>query len=202
MVPLFLKSFDEKTLTKSIYSRLFALSYYCMCKKVFAHANNIYEIDVSFFVKAGVKTLILDLDNTLDSYRLYHPSPRAYELMDKLHAAGINTVIISNNRGKRVSSYANDLKIPYIWSARKPFPGKIKKFIKDNNLNKEEVMLVGDQLMTDVTAANKAKIRVVLTEKLVKEDQWTTHINRIFDRPIRFIMRKRGKLPDWRTIYG
>ena len=53
--------------------------------------------------------------------------------------------------------------------------------------------------MTDVIAARGAKIRVVLTEKVVKEDQWTTHINRIFDRPIRRHLRKKGKLVDWRN---
>ena len=63
----------------------------------------------------------------------------------------------------------------------------------------DDVMLVGDQMMTDVLAARGAKIRVVLTEKIVKEDQWTTHINRIFDRPIRKYHRKRDNLIDWRN---
>ena len=173
-----------------------------MSFKVFAHAINIYDIDIEFFLKCGVKTLMMDLDNTLDSYRLFHPTDKARELVKKIIDAGINPVIISNNRGKRVSSYANDLNVPFIWSARKPFAGKILKYIKEHNLNKDEVMFVGDQLITDVIAANRAKIRIVLTEKLVKEDQWTTHINRIFDRPIRKRMRKKGKLPDWRTIHG
>ena len=65
-----------------------------------------------------------------------------------------------------------------------------------------EVMLVGDQLITDVLAARGAHIRVLLTEKVVKEDQWTTHINRLLDRPIRKHLNKKGKLPDWRTKYG
>ena len=74
----------------------------------------------------------------------------------------------------------------------------IKKFIKDNNIDINKTMLVGDQLITDVLMANNAKLRVLLTEKLVKEDQWTTHINRIFDRPIRRYLAKKGKLVDWR----
>ena len=39
----------------------------------FAHAKSIYEIDPEFFKKQGVKTLFIDLDNTLDSYRAFHP---------------------------------------------------------------------------------------------------------------------------------
>ena len=70
------------------------------------------------------------------------------------------------------------------------------------NYKPEETMLVGDQLMTDVLAGRGAHIRVMLTEKVVKEDQFTTHFNRLLDRPIRKHLKKKGKLPDWRTKYG
>ena len=72
--------------------------------------------------------------------------------------------------------------------------------INKRGLKKEEVMLVGDQMMTDVIAARGAKIRVVLTEKVVKEDQWTTHFNRLFDRPMRKHLAKKGELIDWREL--
>lgn len=164
----------------------------------FAVAENIYEIDVSFFIKHNVKTLLCDLDNTLDSFRLLKPLGHAFELKERLQKHGINMVVISNNRGPRVSSYANALEVPYINSARKPFAGKILKFIKDNNLNKDEVMFIGDQMITDVKAAYRAGIKVVLCNKLVKEDQWTTHINRIFGRFIRRYHEKHHNLINWR----
>ena len=168
----------------------------------FAHAQSIFEIPVDFYQKQGVKTLLIDLDNTLDSYRLSIPTKRAVDLIQSLKEIGLNIVIVSNNRGKRVKSYAQALDVPCINSTRKPFSYKIKRFLKENNYLPDETMLVGDQMMTDVLAAKGAHIRVVLTEKIVKEDQWTTHINRLFDRPIRNHLRKKGKLPDWRTKYG
>jgi len=63
-------------------------------------------------------------------------------------------------------------------------------------------MLVGDQLITDVLAGRGAHIRVILTEKIVKEDQWTTRFNRLLDYPIRRYLSKKGLLPDWRNKYG
>ena len=164
----------------------------------FAHANTIYEINPEFFLKNGVKTLFIDLDNTLDSYKAMHPKEHSVAYINRLKEAGINPVVISNNRGKRVSSYAAGLDVEFINSARKPFAFKIKKEIAKRNLTNDDVMLVGDQMMTDVLAAHNAKIRVVLTEKIVKEDQWTTHINRIFGRIIRKYHRKKGNLVDWR----
>lgn len=168
----------------------------------FAHAKSIYEIDLDFFKKMGVEVLFIDLDNTLDSYKLYHPTDRARKLISDILAKGIRPVIVSNNSGKRVSTYANDLGVEFLNSCAKPFPHKINRFIKDNNLDRSKVMLVGDQMMTDVAAGNNAKIRVILTDKIVKEDQWTTHINRIFGRPIRKYQTKKGRMPDWRTFYG
>ena len=165
----------------------------------FAHAQSIYEIEVSFFVKQRVKTLFVDLDNTLDSYRATEPKERTVNYIKSLREAGINPVIISNNKAKRVCVYADKLGVEYLPSARKPFSKKLKAEIAKRGLTNDEVMLVGDQMMTDVLAAHGAKIRVVLTEKVVKEDQWTTHINRLMDRPIRRYHRRKGNLIDWRN---
>lgn len=168
----------------------------------FATATSIYDIDIKFFIDNGVKVLLMDLDNTLDSYRLYHPTPRAIELIQKIRDANILPVIISNNRGKRVRTYANDLNVEYINSAAKPFAFKINKFIEKHGWDKKDLMLVGDQMITDVAAGNRAGLRVILTDKIVKEDQWTTRFNRIFGRRIRKHHMKKGYLVDWRTKYG
>ncbi len=164
----------------------------------FAHASSIYEIDPEFFKRNGVKTLFIDLDNTLDSYKAKTPLEKTINYVNSLKAIDITPVIISNNRPERVCEYADALGVEYLASARKPFSKRIKRELEKRNLKPEDVMLVGDQMMTDVQAARGAKIRVVLTEKVVKEDQWTTHINRVFDRPIRRYHRKRGNLKDWR----
>ena len=164
----------------------------------FAHAQSIYEIEYDFFKRNGVKTLFIDLDNTLDSYKAKEPKERTINLVKGLKKIGITPVIISNNKAHRVCGYADKLGIDYLPSARKPFSRKIKEELARRVLKPDEVMLVGDQMMTDVLAAKGAGIRVVLTEKVVKEDQWTTHINRIFDRPIRRYHRKRNNLVDWR----
>ena len=168
----------------------------------FAVANSIYEIDIDFFKQQGVKILVMDLDNTLDSYKLYHPTPRAIDYIQRVQDAGILPVIISNNRGKRVRTYANDLKLTYIHSAAKPFGFRIRKFIKEHGWDVKDIMFVGDQMVTDVAAAKRVGARVILTDKIVKEDQWTTRFNRIFGRMIRKYHKKRGNLIDWRTIYG
>jgi len=175
-----------------------------MCKAFipFGHAQSIYDIPIDFYKKLGITVLMTDLDNTLDSYKLFTPTERAVKLIAELKAANIRPIVVSNNKGKRVKSYADALNVEYINSAHKPFPKVINRMIEEKNINRDELLFIGDQMMTDVLATHFAHVRMILTEKIVKEDQWTTHINRLMDRPIRHHLRKKNKLRDWREIYG
>ena len=67
----------------------------------FAHAQSIYGIDPSFFKKNGVKTLFIDLDNTLDSYKARTPNEKTINLINSIKDTGITPVIISNKRTGR-----------------------------------------------------------------------------------------------------
>ncbi|MDY5669861.1 MAG: YqeG family HAD IIIA-type phosphatase [Bacilli bacterium] len=163
----------------------------------YAHAKNIYEIDICFFVSLHIKYLLVDLDNTLDSYKTLVPSDRAIHLKNELLKYNIEMIIVSNNTGKRVSTYANKLGVKYVNSIGKPFARGINKLIKQLNVDKNEVMLVGDQLMTDIAAANRAKIKSIYVEKLVKEDQITTRFNRMFERIVKRRLEKNKLFKEW-----
>ena len=93
----------------------------------FAHAQSIYEIDIDFFKQSNVTLLLIDLDNTLDSYRLHEPTERAINLIKKIKEAGITPIVVSNNTAKRVGHYAESLEVDFLSSAHKPFSKRIKK---------------------------------------------------------------------------
>ncbi len=165
------------------------------------HATSIYEVPSDFYEKLGIKHLLIDLDNTLGSYRDTHPSRQACELVATLCRAGYHVIIISNNKGPRVSRYASELGVPYLSSARKPFKRRLLAFLVKQKFELAKTMLIGDQLLTDTLAAHRLGIRVLLTEKLVSEDQWTTRFNRLIDRPLRQYLRKKHRLTSWRQAY-
>lgn len=166
----------------------------------FAHAQSIFEIDVSFYKNLGVKFLLLDLDNTLDSYKTELPSKRVVDLKEDLLMEGIEIIITSNNTGKRVTKYAKALGVRFMSKLCKPFSKRLLKKLKVLKIDRNEVILIGDQIVTDISCANGAKIKSVLTEKLVPEDQPTTRFNRLFDNPLRKKLNKKHLLKDWREI--
>lgn len=166
----------------------------------FAHAQSIFEIDVSFYKNLGVKFILVDLDNTLDSYKTELPSKKVVELKEDLLMEGIEMIITSNNTGKRVTKYAKALGVRFMSQVGKPFSKKLLRKLKVLRINKDEVILIGDQIVTDISCANGAKIKNVLTEKLVEEDQPTTRFNRLFDNPLRKKLNKKHLLKDWRQF--
>ena len=182
----------------SIIYRIFDYNI-CMLKRYipYVHAKSIYDVNVNYFLKENIKVLLLDLDNTLDSYLTKEPTEKAIELKNKLQRANIRLFIVSNNTGKRVRRYANALGIEYRNSIGKPFAFGLNRLIKDYGFNKDEVMLVGDQLITDIAAGNRAKIKTMYTDKVVDEDQITTRFNRIFEKPKRRRLFKKGLIKEW-----
>lgn len=164
------------------------------------YAKNIFEIPVSFLSSIGIKYLFCDLDNTLDAFDVLVPSERVIELKKRLQQAEIEMFIISNNSSKRVKDYADYLGVKFLSSTHKPFKKRLCRFMKEQNVDKSQAMLIGDQLLTDVMCAKNSKIRVCLTDRIVKREQFTTHFNRLIDRPIRAMIRK--KLKKREVPYG
>ena len=158
------------------------------------HAENIYKIDPSFFVKNNIKYVFSDLDNTLDAFDVLTPSKEAYDLVKKLIKNGIELIILSNNHSDRVINYSKDLGVKCLHSARKPFKRKLLNYIKSNNIDLNGVIIIGDQTITDIWCANNAKIKSILVDKLVERDQKTTKFNRFFDKRIRKSLKKKNLL--------
>lgn len=165
------------------------------------YAKSIFDIPVSFYVKEKFTHVISDLDNTLDAFDCLSPSPRVIELNERLKKAGIKLIVITNNTEKRIKDYATTLGVNYLYSARKPFSGKIKNFLKLHGIDSSKVVLIGDQLLTDVKCAKNGNFKVVLTEPIVKKDQWTTKFNRLIDRPLRKRYAKKGLLKALEVDY-
>lgn len=161
------------------------------------YAKHLYTVTPAFFKEIGIETLVLDLDNTLASYRELTASKETLAYLDALKKTGLTLFLVSNNKGQRVQTYATSAGLLYLAGARKPLTKRLRTFLKNKNVNLNTVMMVGDQLLTDVFCANNLGVKILLTDPLVKEDQWTTHFNRLLDRPIRKRLKAKNKLKEW-----
>lgn len=141
-------------------------------------AKDIYSVPTSFYKEQGIKNLLIDLDNTLAPYYEKDPSASTKAFIDKLKNEGFKVFIASNNTGKRVKRFSRSLQVPCASSLRKPFAFKLKKLLIRYNLKRDETLLLGDQVYTDVPTGKKSGIRVLLFHPLVEKDQIFTYFNR------------------------
>lgn len=162
------------------------------------YAHSIFEIDIDFYVRNNIKYVLTDLDNTLDAYDELVPSKRVVSLKNNFDNAGIELIIVSNNKAKRKEIYCNRLGIKGFFSCRKPWTKKILNYLDMLNIKKEDCILIGDQILTDVGCGKGAGIKVCLTEPITKKDQWTTKFNRLIDKPIRKHLHNIGYLEEKR----
>ena len=168
----------------------------------FAHAKCVYDINPDFFKKMNVKYIFLDLDNTLATHKTLVPSKETLSYIKKLKENDLIPIIISNNKESRVKTFADKCDVNYIYKTCKPYTFKLNKFLKVNNISKEYVIMIGDQLLTDIKCANRLGVKSVLTEKLWSGDQLITKFTRWLDTIKRNKLKKDNQLIDWEVIYG
>lgn len=155
-------------------------------------AKSIYDIPVSFYKENNIKIVLSDLDNTLDAFNVKEPSQRTFDLVKELNEAGITIMIASNNTSKRVHDYAEHLGIRAVCRLHKPSSKHLKRFIENEKFDSSKVVLIGDQVLTDLYAGNGAGIRTILTEPVTPLDPPWTKVNRILERTRR---KKIYKMP-------
>lgn len=158
--------------------------------------DSAYNIDYGKLKKAGYKGIIYDVDNTL----VEHGAPvtkRAVELFDRLHAMGISTCIISNNKEPRVKPLAYEVKSQYVSNAKKPSPVNYIKAMKIMETDKTNTLFIGDQLFTDVWGANRAGIKTILVAPIDKNEEIQIVLKRYLEKIVlHFYMKKHGMNED------
>lgn len=165
-------------------------------------APSVYEIDPVFFTSRGITTVLCDLDNTLDDYSTKKPGPQALELKKKYDEAGLTLYVASNNSSKRVRHYCEALGVDFTCSLYKPFKRRLIKWMKKKGLEAKKTAFVGDQILTDMLSANRAKLLTVLVNPFHPEkDSPLTWLNRRLEKPIRKKIYSQGLAPEsWKKL--
>ena len=124
---------------------------------------NVTDIGTEFLEQLGIKFLMLDLDNTLAAYDEREFSNDIIKWITDIKSTGIELFIISNSsRTKRVTSFTGSIGVEYIMKSRKPSPAGLLRAMETAGFKSGESALAGDQIFTDVLAANRAGVLSVV----------------------------------------
>jgi hypothetical protein len=161
------------------------------------YQKDIYSINYKKLYKEGKRVLLFDLDNTLVPYNEYTSSPKTKKLINNLKEIGFQIYIFSNSiRGRKVKRVAENLDIDYKLFSKKPFKHNFKKLIKKNNYKIEELVMIGDQMFTDILGGNKMKITTILIEQSSQDEAPLTKLIRILEKTTKKKLNKKGQFKD------
>lgn len=158
------------------------------------HVKTIFDIHPALLRKKGIKGIITDLDNTLVAWDVKDATPEVIQWFEQMKEQDIKVTIISNNKQERVKLFSEPLDTPFVFSARKPLSQAFKSAAKEMRLNKKDIVVIGDQLLTDVLGGNFAGFHTILVVPIVQTDGKITRINRKVERRILSYMNKKGKI--------
>jgi hypothetical protein len=160
------------------------------------HVKSILDINPNELKKRGIKGIITDLDNTLVEWDRPNATPQLISWFDEMKKHNILVTIVSNNNEDRVKAFSDPLRIPFIFRARKPMGPAFQKAISQMGIKKEETVVIGDQLLTDVLGGNRSGLYTILVVPVAQTDGFFTKFNRFAERRIMNWFRKRG-LIQW-----
>lgn len=142
------------------------------------------EASAVFLLSIGVKGIVLDVDNTLEPYENPLPGEHVIAWLDSLRASGISAAIVSNNGGERINLFNKDIGLPVYYKAKKPFKKNVLNAMRDMGTNKDNTILMGDQIFTDVWAAHNTGIRAILVPPIKDKKDLLTRFKRLLEKPV------------------
>lgn len=158
------------------------------------HVKSIFDIKAEALKERGIKGIITDLDNTLVEWDRPTATPELKEWFKSLLDSDITVTIVSNNNKERVEAFSAPIDVPFIFNARKPMTIAFKKALRSMNLKAEEVVVVGDQLLTDILGGNRIGLHTILVVPVAQTDGFVTRFNRKIERSILKKLKKKGMI--------
>ena len=156
------------------------------------YRKNIFDIDYKKLKKMGIRCLVFDLDNTLGLLDHERCPLKTKQLIKSLQNDFL-IFIASNNHMKRIRPYMEDLGVGGVSLCMKPSTRGLRKIKKQYHVKKKEMVMIGDQIVTDVLAGKRFHIMTILVDSLGKKDLKITGLNRYWEDKIIRRYEKRGE---------
>lgn len=158
-----------------------------------------FTLTVEMFRAKNIKGIIMDVDNTIISWRDKIVSEEVKQWFRELKSSGIEIVLLSNNTNTRIGPIAQQIEVPFVANAKKPSAYGVKKALEILTMEEQSILLIGDQLLTDISAGKKTAVQTMLVKPMTS-DMIPTYILRLVEKILLRSYKRKYKL-DWRNDF-
>lgn len=158
--------------------------------------NRFSEVSPDFLLAKGIKTLLLDVDNTLAPYEQAEPDEEIMAWLSSLTENGISFAFISNNSSdERIKIFNRKIGAIAYAKSGKPLAKKtIDKVLYALGGERESAAFMGDQIYTDVCAGKFNGMRAILVPPIKDKTSLFFKTKRLLERPVlNHFFKKHGK---------
>lgn len=143
--------------------------------------ESIDKIPYQKLKQKGIHYLLFDLDNTILSPHSKTIEKTQLSLLEQLKKE-FTIIIVSNSTKKRVSKIAEILDIPYYPFSFKPRKKVFQKIKKEYQCTNKEMIMIGDQIYTDILGATRVHIHSILVDPISKKENFITKNIRFLEK--------------------
>lgn len=156
-----------------------------MLKKYYPYeyVESVFVIDYEKLFTLGYRGIVFDIDNTL----VHHGDDsniKVDKLFNTIHSIGFKTLLLSNNSAARIERFNRNIGALYIAEADKPKKAGYVKAVNMLGLEKEKVVVIGDQLFTDILGANRSEMASILVRFMQRETETKIGKKRMLEKVI------------------
>ncbi|WP_069292686.1 YqeG family HAD IIIA-type phosphatase [Fervidobacterium thailandense] len=151
--------------------------------------RSVTDIDYESLLQNGKSVFLFDFDNTINLWKSSEIPDKVLDIFEYLKSKGATVVIVSNGKPRKLNC-----EVQVIWRAMKPLVWKVKIKLKELLQDKEKVVVIGDQLFTDVLFGNLLGAFTIKVDPLdTRREFLSTKILRLFERLVFKFQRKSGE---------
>lgn len=154
--------------------------------------ETVFEIPFESFLEKGVKLVVFDIDNTLVPYDVAEPYEDLEKFLFSLKEKGVDLAFVSNNTPERVKIFNRSFGFFATPDAHKPLRRALLPAIRHFGVLPSEVLLVGDQLLTDVLTARSWGAFAVAVSPIKKVENRFFRLKRKIEVPFVRAYHKRA----------
>lgn len=146
--------------------------------------DKVEDIPYELIKKENIKLIMMDMDNTLiDAKKKYKNSLKHW--IEEVSNLNVKMCILSNSPfGDKVKKIAKELNVEYEYNAGKPLLKGFKRVIEKSKFPKDNILMIGDQIFTDVWGGNRIGVKTVLVTPINKKEYFLTKVKRPLERLI------------------
>jgi len=146
-----------------------------------AVVTSLSGIDLEDLWKKGKRGIILDLDNTITPWHQDVLTQEAKDLVAQARALSFKIYLLSNASHARTKRVAEQLAVGFTAPGFKPLLRGYKIALQKMGLPAEQVIVIGDQIFTDVWGGNRAGCYTILVTPLEKTEFIGTKLMRLLE---------------------